>query len=273
LTADGKNEYIQNTGHGDIFQDNEGAWWAVVLGIRNEDGRFPMGRETFLTPVTWPENGWPEIAQPRLQFERSDVTTNYTGFQRSLLLEMVYIRVPVLDDYQISSDVTNISIKANSIDISAFDGSPSFCGRRQTAIECSVVATLLLPPGRTKRSLRAGLTVFKDSFRHAEIFFDIETRNIIFRLVNKADKVGETVKISDIEIGWAITQIGFRIRATKRSYEFDFRVGGEPWVELAVIDAIEMTARDFTGTVFGVFAHQNEEVNEDVVEFVDFKQY
>lgn len=52
LTADGTKEYIQNVGHGDIFQDATGEWWAVVLGVRNRHDRFPLGRETFLTRVS-----------------------------------------------------------------------------------------------------------------------------------------------------------------------------------------------------------------------------
>lgn len=52
LTLDGSTKYIQNTGRGELFQDSDGAWWAVVLGVRDEQGSSPMGRETFLTPVT-----------------------------------------------------------------------------------------------------------------------------------------------------------------------------------------------------------------------------
>ncbi|PNH46447.1 hypothetical protein VD0004_g1665 [Verticillium dahliae] len=46
MTADGKDEYIQNIGHGDLFQDRYGRWWAAVLGVRKqEDGYLGLGRE------------------------------------------------------------------------------------------------------------------------------------------------------------------------------------------------------------------------------------
>ena len=66
MTADGKDEYVQNTGHGGIFQDTDGQWWAAVLAIRQgKAGRNTMGRETFLTPVEWPVEwpvgGWPSF--------------------------------------------------------------------------------------------------------------------------------------------------------------------------------------------------------------------
>nr|XP_036575078.1 Non-reducing end alpha-L-arabinofuranosidase BoGH43A 2 [Colletotrichum truncatum]KAF6781588.1 Non-reducing end alpha-L-arabinofuranosidase BoGH43A 2 [Colletotrichum truncatum] len=52
------------TGHADIVDDTEGNWWAVFLAIRpqnprNESGSPQLGRETFLCPVTWDNDGWP----------------------------------------------------------------------------------------------------------------------------------------------------------------------------------------------------------------------
>ncbi|RSL82987.1 hypothetical protein CEP52_016834 [Fusarium oligoseptatum] len=38
LTADGKDdEYIQNTGHGELFQDSNGQWWAAVFGCEERE--------------------------------------------------------------------------------------------------------------------------------------------------------------------------------------------------------------------------------------------
>jgi xylan 1,4-beta-xylosidase len=52
---------IQSTGHADLVQATDGTWWMVLLGTRPR-GFFPgfhvLGRETFLTPVTW-HDGWP----------------------------------------------------------------------------------------------------------------------------------------------------------------------------------------------------------------------
>jgi beta-xylosidase len=53
LSAEGreKDDLIQHVGHGELIRDMEGRWWAIVLGIRCENGRYPLGRETFLCPV------------------------------------------------------------------------------------------------------------------------------------------------------------------------------------------------------------------------------
>ncbi|MGW3297168.1 glycoside hydrolase family 43 protein [Streptomyces xiamenensis] len=57
-------EEIQNTGHGDLVQAPDGSWWLVFLGVRpggGSPGWHVLGRETFLAPVTWTEEGWPVI--------------------------------------------------------------------------------------------------------------------------------------------------------------------------------------------------------------------
>jgi xylan 1,4-beta-xylosidase len=57
---------VQNTGHADLVQAVDGAWWAVHLGVRPR-GQTPhyhvIGRETFLAPVTW-AGGWPVVGEP-----------------------------------------------------------------------------------------------------------------------------------------------------------------------------------------------------------------
>lgn len=56
-------EEVQRTGHCDVFEDGDGDWWGVMLGVRpakkNDTWIEPqLGRETFLVKVDW-ENDWP----------------------------------------------------------------------------------------------------------------------------------------------------------------------------------------------------------------------
>jgi beta-xylosidase len=54
---------IQSTGHADLVEAPDGTWWLTLLGTRPR-GYFPgyhvLGRETFLTPVTWADD-WPVV--------------------------------------------------------------------------------------------------------------------------------------------------------------------------------------------------------------------
>ncbi|MDR1806439.1 MAG: glycoside hydrolase family 43 protein [Propionibacteriaceae bacterium] len=53
---------VTGVGHADLVQGPDGSWWALHLGMRPYGGyHYNLGRETFLTPVTW-EEGWPVFA-------------------------------------------------------------------------------------------------------------------------------------------------------------------------------------------------------------------
>lgn len=56
---------VQCAGHADLVEDTQGNWWAVHLGTRLARRTMThLGRETFLTPVTWVD-GWPVCGQDR----------------------------------------------------------------------------------------------------------------------------------------------------------------------------------------------------------------
>lgn len=51
---------VQSTGHATLFDTPHGDQYAVFLARRKINGSSPLGRETFLSPVTW-EDGWPIV--------------------------------------------------------------------------------------------------------------------------------------------------------------------------------------------------------------------
>ncbi|MEL5991969.1 family 43 glycosylhydrolase [Microbacterium phosphatis] len=58
----GRGVDVIGPGHADLVQAADGSWWALLLAMRAPDGRhYPLGRETFVLPVTW-EDGWPVFA-------------------------------------------------------------------------------------------------------------------------------------------------------------------------------------------------------------------
>ncbi len=59
LAAD-RPDPVTCTGHADLLRTPEGEWWGVFLGCRPVKGGFEnLGRETFLLPVRWSEDGFP----------------------------------------------------------------------------------------------------------------------------------------------------------------------------------------------------------------------
>ncbi|PNS14088.1 hypothetical protein CAC42_6601 [Sphaceloma murrayae] len=60
---------VQNTGHCDLVEDQEGQWWALCLGVRpcktgGSWRRSVFGRESFLIPVRW-DGDWPTFNEGR----------------------------------------------------------------------------------------------------------------------------------------------------------------------------------------------------------------
>ena len=53
------------TGHADLVIGPDGQWWSVFLACRPFAKDYTTtGRETFLLPVTWTDDGWPQILPP-----------------------------------------------------------------------------------------------------------------------------------------------------------------------------------------------------------------
>lgn len=53
---------IQGVGHADMVEAPDGTWWLVCLGFRiNGEQHHVLGRETFLAPVRWTDEGWPVV--------------------------------------------------------------------------------------------------------------------------------------------------------------------------------------------------------------------
>lgn len=56
---------IAAVGHGDLVQTQNGEWWMILLAVRPYAGfNYNLGRETFLVPVVWDEEGWPLAGTP-----------------------------------------------------------------------------------------------------------------------------------------------------------------------------------------------------------------
>jgi len=53
---------LQTIGHADLVQSPDGKWWTVFLGTRHIHYDYhTFGREIFLAPLEWDEQGWPVV--------------------------------------------------------------------------------------------------------------------------------------------------------------------------------------------------------------------
>lgn len=256
LTAKGTSSSIQNVGHGDLFQDTSGRWWAVVLGVRNDRGRYPLGRESFLTKMSWPEGEWPTIELPEVASPPKSGATGTVKPVTPTSISHVYIRSPQLSDYNISSADACIKVLARPSDLSSRNSSPTFTGKRQRDPVCQATATLMINDSHHCKPLRTGLAIWKDEHRHASICYDYRTQKISAVYVNTTDTNGEGNKSKIDHSPVEADRYDFKVSSDRDHYVFSYRIPGvhKDWQRMTSIDIMGLTARDFTGPIIGVFA-------------------
>lgn len=123
----GRNHLICNVGHADLVECQDGSWYAVCLGSRLVGGYHkPLGRETFLVPVTW-ENGWPvfspgtgkvEWSYPAPAFAK-EIVTNSAENEDS---EWNYLGTPYEDFVHHENRTITVKMLAQSLVPWEFEG-------------------------------------------------------------------------------------------------------------------------------------------------------
>jgi xylan 1,4-beta-xylosidase len=162
---------VQSTGHGDLVRAPDESWWMVLLGTRPRGG-FPgwhvLGRETFLTPVTWVD-GWPVPAQVELVMNappwpaRPVAAPPARDDFDSAQLGPHWLSVRARSEAHCSMTERPgwLSLHARGSSLDAPD--VVFVGRRQQHLSCRVRA--LAEPGAG----RGGLAVRLDERHHYEV--------------------------------------------------------------------------------------------------------
>lgn len=140
LTNRNKAPYIiQGIGHGDLIQDQNGNWYILSLGFRQQGLWMPyhqLGREVFLTPVIFDENGWffagndgttdesYEITGAFVQNEKKSYTFSNTDWH----IDWCFLRHPHMENYEFSDK--KLLLHGTDVTLDETD-SPTFIGLRQ----------------------------------------------------------------------------------------------------------------------------------------------
>ena len=265
-----KENPIQAVGHADIVQTTDG-WWMVCLAIRPQGGPFHhMGRETFLAPLAFDENGWPvvndnnpiafEMKAPRLERHVWEPLPGKIDFDgQSLDLHWNYLRNPDMSNYSLSERPGFLRLKGSSISISDQD-SPTFLGRRQTDLTCNVSTSIDFDPQYENEE--AGLVIRQNDRFHYEIGLTKKdgARAVFLRKVVDAQIV-EGIQFIEIADG----PVTLTVKAMPLTYEFIYEdsKGDKTSFGTSVTKdlSVERIGFDygmcFTGTYFGLYATGN----------------
>ena len=258
---------IQTTGHGDLVQAADGSWWMVFLGTRPVG--YPryhlLGRETFLTPITW-EDGWPVVgnrgtvdpemdaplpdSHPWTETEilRDEFDGSELGFHWN------WLRNPDPARYSLSARSSWIRLFGAESTLND-PASPTFVGRRQRHLKCRVTARMDFHPQNENEE--AGLVVLGDNRHHYEIGITCQAENRLVFVRRKIGTLQAVVAQQQLPEGLIL----LRADADEAWYTFRYAMDNGEWLELARGEArylsSESGAAIFTGTYFGMYATGN----------------
>ncbi|MBB3113764.1 alpha-N-arabinofuranosidase [Paenibacillus phyllosphaerae] len=258
---------IHATGHADFVQTQDGEWWAVFLGIRpaGYPMRHHLGRETFLAPVAWTEDGWPIIGDNGTVDEvmpagnlalqplpAPAVRDHFEG--EALTPSWVFLRTPVSENWSLTEQPSSLTLHGSPLTLNDA-GALTFVGRRQQHFACSVSVQLNFSPQQDGEE--AGLTVYMNERFHYEIAL---TRaggesKVIFRR-----RVGSLWKVEQ-EAPWEAESIIFTIEADQEHYGFGFAADEQQEIRWLGQGECSLLATEvaggFTGVMMAMYATGN----------------
>jgi len=266
-----QNSPIQGSGHADLVQAHDGSWWMVFLAFRMQNGQHHLtGRETYLAPVSWPENGWPAVngsgtvsidmnckTLPLKPFAKKSVRDDFSTSKPSF--DWNYLRNPARENYVFNGQKSKLILKGSAVSINDAD-SPTFLGRRQDQI--SFQATTLLNFAPTKSNEEAGFTALMNERYHLDL---VKTKG---KLVLRY-RLGE-IRHIEKEVSMNEKSVYLRIESSPEFYTFSYSLDGKAFNALGKVNTNLIsteTAGGFTGVYLGLFASGNGKASLTPAEF------
>jgi hypothetical protein len=267
LSAKGTDRPIQNTGHADLVDTPEGSV-LVMLGMRPlgmTQSFSPLGRETFLTDVTWVD-GWPQ-ADPVLLAPRDEVVEeSFDLTDAAALDDPGWLGVRALPaDVATAFGPAGLTIRADGSTLD--DLRPRFLGRRQRHLTASFSTTVDAAAGV------GGLGFRYDEHHHVEL----EARG-----TGDATIVTARATLAGLRQTWEATlpvgPVGLRLDLRPPAGLFDAEAMGGDRVRLLAVAGGEETllteldgrywtaetCASFTGRVAGLYAVEGDVVFADL---------
>jgi len=276
--------WVNSTGHADLVQLQDGRWYMVMLGIRNEvEGRSNMGRETHLVPVEWepltvkweevsPGNWQPveylfPVASPETgRVERitplpfPDMKQHYNdGFSDhfnsdKLNLKWNFRRVPNPDTYSLKANENHLRLflRPENFEIRGRYGAIGF---RQTESSFEYQAKMIFNP--TLEDEEAGISIFQkdDNYINFTIIQKDGKKNLSINVKER----GQDAQIVKQEVLPDYNgHIIFKLKATNGKYHYFYSTDdGESFNNFGETADDIVICHSYIGTLIGIYATSN----------------
>ncbi len=245
---------IQAIGHGDLICDEMGNWHIISLGFRQCGTWAPyhiLGREVFLTPVQFNEDGWftagtngttvetYENKYGTVQQEKKLYTFDNTDWK----LDWCFMRHPVRENYEFGEDFVVLHGTDDTLETR---DKPTFIGIRQRDFEADITADIEVTDGE------GGLTLFMAETEHYDVAVRKTESGYEAVLKLNIGSIKHTEKVVPLSSGNA----KLVVHASHYTYNFGVESDGV-YTELGFGFTKYLSsevAGGFTGVVIGLYA-------------------
>lgn len=279
-----ENNQIQGTGHGDFVQAQDSSWWISFLGFRTYNGNYHhLGRETFVSPVEWPKDGWPVInnngtvdtvmnvhtlAQVDMPLSQKMIDFDNFSDLNQIGPEWVYIQNPDKSKYELKNGNLRLYTSASSLTDNA---QPTFIGRRQEKATFSIETSLSLE--KSMSGDEAGLTVYQINDGHYDICVaNLDGRQVVKYRLQVKDLVNENY-VYDTEISKA-KNIYLRVRGDEKAYHMEYSTDQKVYHEIKTASTCLLSSEvvgGFTGVVLGMYCTGKNQKGYGEFKYFDYK--
>lgn len=265
---------IQGIGHGDLVETADGKYYMVCLGFRQSSTwqqYHHLGREVFLVPVQWQEDGWFTAGENGIVREWTEGGEIPPQEENRYDLDFA-VSVPdnprwcYLRDYRKENyrfEEHKLYLRGSRITLDEAD-SPTFTGVRQSEFDTSFHVAV---KGDAKE---AGVTFYMDECQHYDLFCkNIQgKRTIVLRI-----RIGDAMQTLAERVLEGEEKAVLEVVSDKEKYCFyGFCKGEKCFLGKAGTKYLSTeVAGGFTGVVMGLYA-VDEEQNWACFSELDWKQ-
>lgn len=302
-----KKSEIQATGHADLVEDENGNWWLVFLGIRRFSHALlhNLGRETFLAPVTWDEEGWPVVGyngngtielvmdaplpgsdcadtiantvidkSTGLPLIHADHSINIDFHTDSLDKRLQFTRNPDMSRYLLDSANGTLTLTGTDITLNEPGKSPTILSFKQPEFTTTLTAAMSIKDSDARR---CGIAAYYNNDYHYEIYIGNDDNGKYIGFYKHIHDMGAELARIPVSREDYNLHLLVRIDTDREGYTFSYAIADtvNPGARIsykkigsglnAGLSTEGTRTMTFTGTLFSLFAENGHGVFENGV--------
>ena len=281
--------WVNSTGHGDIVELDDGRYYMVILGIRNEINRGSnMGRETFITPLSWErepfewkENKdlWPVVSpiSGKVEKENEVIFKNSTQINsynfrddfnsKTLGLKWNFRRLPLENIYSLDKREGFLRIFSNQ-NIIKERHRAALMGFKQNQTNFEYFTSMNFNPENNKSE--AGISIFQKDDNYLN-FTVVKKDGNFFIKVNAYNNNKLILKDEQLIPDYK-GKIKLKISSEEGEYKLFYSTRGFRYRLFDKLKNDILLSKGYTGAHIGLYITSNGEDSNDYVDF-DYVDY